>query len=227
MKKVLKLGMAIAIASACASASAGVGLVTFESFLPGIYTNGDTMVDGVAQITVRGQGGFDGALINGRDPSSCDLAVCPSGNATNYYTSLNDGGFSFSSSTGEGGFGLTSIDFGFVLPVNALIDFSVGRLVATANDGTTLSRDFSAQDANGSFRFTTWNFGTEFSQGHFSEVSFNACLYDGTGACVNPAGNQAQFAVDNLAFVPEPGSLSLVGLSLAGMLGAYRRRKAA
>ncbi|SFD07003.1 NF038120 family PEP-CTERM protein [Massilia yuzhufengensis] len=221
MKKFVKLAVMAAIASACASASAGV--VTFETFLPGIYTNGEQLVNDDQQITVRGQGGFDGALINGRDPSSCDLAVCPAGNSTNYYTALNDGGFSFSLLSGNT-FGLSSIDFGFVLPIDMVLNFSVGKLMLMTNDGTTASRDFSLQNAGGDYTFTRWNFGNTFSQGAFSEVTFSACLYDGLGDCVNPAGNQAQFAVDNLAFVPEPGTVALVSLSLMGMLGARRRK---
>jgi hypothetical protein len=228
MKTIAKLAMALAVASACASVSAAVmttGTIDFESFMPGIYTNGDTLVQDTARITVHGQNVFDGALVNGRDPSSCDVAVCPAGNGTNYYAALNDGGFSFDLSGSQ--FGLASIDFGFILPVDALVGFSVGKLIATANDGTTASQDFGMQDGNGDYRFTRWNFGNDFNQVRFTEVSFSACLYDGNGDCVNPAMYQAQFAVDNLTYVPEPGSLPLMALSMGGMLLAYRRRKSA
>ena len=220
MNTVLKLVATLVAASACASASAGV--VTFDSFLPDVFTNGDTLVAGDQRITVRGQGGFDGAVVNGSNPASCDIAVCPSGNQTNYFVGLNDGGFSFD--LGGSQFSLQSIDFGFVLPLDVQLGFSVGKLIATANDGTTAMQDFSLQDGNGDYRFTRWNFGSDFADIRFSQVTFNACLYDGSGACVNPAMNQAQFAVDNLAFVPEPGSLPLVALSMAGMLLAYRRQ---
>lgn len=223
MKKTVKLAVAMAVASACVSASAGI--VTFESSLPGIYSNGDMLDEGDAHITVLGQGGFDGALVNGRDPASCELAVCPVGDDTNYYAGLNDGGFRFS--LGGYHFGLSSIDFGFILPIDTQIDFSVGKLIAIANDGTIGSHDFGAQNSNGEYTFARWNFGSDFNQVRFTNVTFIACLYDGNGNCVNPAGNQAQFAVDNLAYVPEPGSLPLMALSLGGMLLAYRRRRSA
>jgi hypothetical protein len=127
----------------------------------------------------------------------------------------------------QAAFGLQSIDFGFILPVNTLVGFSVGKLILTTNDGATASKDFGLQDGNGKYNFSRWDFGSDFAPARFTEATFQACLYDGTGACVNPANYQAQFAVDNLTYVPEPGSLSLVGLSLAGMLAAYRRRRSA
>jgi hypothetical protein len=226
MKTILKAAIAMAVASVCASASAGIAVVTFETLDPGIYSGGDVLEAGPQRITVRGENMFDGAVINGRDPSSCDVAVCPSGNNTNYYAALNDGGFSFGMAN-QAAFGLQSIDFGFILPVNTLVGFSVGKLILTTNDGATASKDFGLQDGNGKYNFSRWDFGSDFAPARFTEATFQACLYDGTGACVNPANYQAQFAVDNLTYVPEPGSLSLVGLSLAGMLAAYRRRRSA
>jgi hypothetical protein len=224
MKKIVSLAVAMAFASVCASASAGV--VTFETFGPGIYSNGDVLTDDGQTITVRGQGGFDGALINGSDQFSCDIAVCPAGNSSMYYAGLNDGAVSFGFSGNT--FNLTSIDFGFILPVGQLVNFTVGQLIATANDGSTVSQDFSLQNpVSGDYAFTRWNFGGAFAQSRFTEVTFNACLYTGAGTCVNPAGNQAQFAIDNISFVPEPGSLPLVALSLVGLLAAARRRKSA
>jgi hypothetical protein len=223
MKKIMNAAVAIALASVFASAAAGV--VTFESFGPGIYSNGETLTDGAQVLTVRGGGGFDGAIINGSDPYSCDIAVCPAGNSSMYYAGLNDGGLSFGLSGND--FNLTSVNFGFILPVDQLVGFSVGQLVATASDGTTVSQDFALQNTAGDYFFTRWNFSGAFAQSRFSEVTFSACLFTDSGACVNPAGNQAQFAIDDITFVPEPGSLPLVALSLVGMFAAARRRKPA
>ena len=221
MKKIVSLAIAMAVATVCAPASAGV--VTFEGFAPGIYTSGDVLTDGAQVITVRGQNGFDGAIIDGTDPNSCAIAVCPAGSM--YYAGLNDGAVSFGFSGNT--FNLSGVDFGFLLPVSQIVNFSVGQLLVTANDGSSVSRDFALQDATtGLYGFTHWDFDGAFRQSRFTEVTFSACLYDGTGACLNPAGNQAQFALDNIAFVPEPGSLPLIALSLAGMLAACRRKSA-
>ncbi|HZV65409.1 MAG TPA: NF038120 family PEP-CTERM protein [Telluria sp.] len=219
MKKIVSLALAMAVATVCSSASAGV--VTFEGFIPSISSNGDTLVNGNEVITTRGQGGFDGAIIDGTDPFRCDITVCPAGST--YYAGLNDGGLSFGLSGNA--FNLGGLDFAFILPVDGLIDFTVGQLIATGSDGSVVSKDFAMQ-VNGQYGFAHWNFDGLFAQTRFTEVSFSACLYTDVGTCVNPAGNQAQFAIDNIAYVPEPGSVPLIALSLLGMLAAYRRKSA-
>jgi hypothetical protein len=224
MKKIISLAVAMAFASVCGSAAAGT--VTFESFGPGIYSNGDVLTDGAQTITVRGQGGFDGATLNGSDPFSCFIGVCPVGNPSIYYAGLNDGAVSFGLSGNA--FNLTGLDFGFILPAPAQLGQSVGRLIVMGNDGTTVSQDFSLQNVDGDFAFAHWNFDGAFGLMRFTEATFSACLYNADrSACENPAGNQAQFAIDNITFVPEPGSLPLVALSLAGLFAATRRRKSA
>ncbi|MBW8894438.1 MAG: PEP-CTERM sorting domain-containing protein [Burkholderiales bacterium] len=180
MKKIFQTALALAATLACSAALAGGGTITFDSVLPNILTNGDVTTEGNAVITTVGQGGFDGSI---SDQSSCFLAICPSGNATQFYAALNDGGLNIK--LFDGGLNLTGLDFGFVLPLSAALDFSVGQLLVTGIDA----------------------------------------LYDGNGGCVNPAENQAQFAVDNIGYLPEPGSVALVGVSLAGLLAAKRRRR--
>lgn len=220
MKKIVSLALTTALATACLAASAGV--VTFEGLTPTVYSNGEQFTKGEQQFTVRGQGGFDGAIIDGTDPLRCDVTVCPAGST--YYAGLNDGGLSFG--LGGNAFNLSGLDFAFILPVDALVDFAVGQLVVTGSDGSQVSKDFAMQ-VNGLYGFSHWNFDGSFGQSRFTQVTFRACLYDGNGACVNPAANQAQFALDNIAFVPEPGTAPLFALSLLGMLAAYRRRKSA
>ena len=220
MKKVFNLALTIAVAAACSSASAGV--LTFEGITPTVNGDGEIIQNGYETITTRGMG----AIIDGTDPDRCDVLVCPAGST--YYAALNDGGVSFGLSGSA--FNLSGLDFAFLLPVDSRIGFSVGQLIATGRDGTSLlsvSQDFAMQ-VNGKYGFAHWNFdGSTFGQSRFTEVTFSACLYTDTLACVNPAGNQAQFAIDNIAFVPEPGTMPLFGLSLLGMLAAYRRRKSA
>jgi hypothetical protein len=224
MKKILHTALAVAATLACSVASAGGGTITFDSAMPNILTNGDVTLDGNAVVTTLGQGGFDGAIA---DSGSCFLAVCPGGNATQFYAGLNDGGLNVKL-VGSGVF-LSSLDFGFVLPLTALIDFSVGKLLVTGFDSlggsTTISHDFDAQDANGNYNFFHWDLDSSFTSTEFLSVTISSCLYDGNGDCLNPANNQAQFAVDNITYLPEPGSIALVGLSLAGMLAANRRRR--
>jgi hypothetical protein len=226
MKKIIHTSLALAAALACSAASAGGGTITFESLIPVVLSGGDVSTEGPAVITTLGSNIFDGAIATS---ASCDIAVCPGGNAGQFYAALNDGGLNVT--LGEGGLSLTGLDFGFILPLDGVLNFSVGKLVVTGLDAlggsTTISRDFDLQDAQGNFNFSHWDFDSSFASGWFQSVTISSCLYDGNNDCVNPAGNQAQFAVDNIAYLPEPGSLALAGVSLAGLLAAGRRRRAA
>ncbi|MDT9000913.1 NF038120 family PEP-CTERM protein [Paucibacter sp. APW11] len=224
MKLGIKHALALAAVAACTAASAGV--VTFEGLDPSIYGGGDAFSSGGASLTVLGSG-FNGAIVNGSDVNTCTTAACPTGNGSNYFAGLNDGGLNVA---GGGGITLRSLDFGFIapLPVPGLTGF--GRLVLEGifADGSVynVSEEFSGADASGNFGFSHWNVGAGFGNNRFASVNVFACLYTTSGSCVNPAGNQAQFAVDNLDYViPEPGSLALVGLSLAGLAAVRRRRQ--
>ncbi|MBI3350635.1 MAG: PEP-CTERM sorting domain-containing protein [Burkholderiales bacterium] len=224
MKKYFRSSLALAATLACSAAFAGGGFITFDSALPAVLSGGDVTAEGNAVVTTIGTNIFDGAIATF---ASCDIAICPGGNGTQFYAALNDGGLNVKLS--EGGMSMTGLDFGFLLPLSAVLDFSVGKLVVTGFDAgggsTTISRDFELQDALGNFNFSHWDFDSSFASGWFQSVTISSCLYDGNNDCVNPAGNQAQFAVDNIGYLPEPASLALVGVSLAGLLAAGRRRK--
>ena len=229
MKKSIHLALALAATAACSVASAGV--ITFEGYNPDVYTTGDQFSNGFEKLTVLGlPGGLSGAIAQGNDPLACTIVVCPVGNASKYFMGLNDGGLGFMFSGAS--ILLSSLDFGFVLPVDGLVGFTVGQLVVvgTAADGTTsqIAQDFSVQNGSGDFAFSHWDIGGTFAQTRFASLSFNACLYTNMGVCTTDTDltqNQAQFAIDNIAFVPEPASMALVGVSLFGMLAAGRRRK--
>ncbi|MFY7867592.1 NF038120 family PEP-CTERM protein [Roseateles sp.] len=218
MKKFVQLSLAIAAAAACSMASAGV--VTFEGNT-NVYGNGESFNLGQQRLTV----GEGGVIVNGSDPFSCTITACPVGNASNYYVGLNDGSLTLQT---ERRAYLRSLDFGFVLPVDGLVGFSVGQLMVIADDGTTVSQDFGLQNANGKYEFSNWNLGA-FSNNHYSSFTFKACLYTEQGDCSSVSDltmGQAQFAIDNISYdIPEPASLALVAASLGGMFFAGRRRK--
>lgn len=231
MKKFIHLALALAATAACSAASAGV--VTFESFAPTIYSQGATFGSGYDKLTVQGTPSefLGGAILQGSDPSSCDIAACPVGNASRYYVGLADTGLNFMRS--DTSILLSSLDFGFVLPVAGLVVGPVGQLRVTGTlsngDTTSVAKDFSSQNADGNFAFSRWDIGGTFAQTRFTQVAFNACLYLTDGSCSfdsNFTMGQAQFAIDNIEFVPEPASMALVAISLGGMF-AVRRRKSA
>ena len=234
MKKLIDLALALAATAVCSVASAGV--VTFEGYDPSVYEAGYQFSNGFDKFTVLGlPGGFSGAIVQGSDASSCIIVVCPMGNPSRYFAGLNDGGLSFMRT--DMSILLSSLDFGFVLPVDGLVGVSVGQLQITGTDSlgatTQIAKNFSGQNAAGKFEFSRWDIGGTFAQTRFTQVAFNACLYLLDGSCSfdnNITQNQAQFAIDNIAFdniasVPEPASMALVGVSLFGMFAAGRRRK--
>lgn len=229
MLNFVKHAVVAATVLACAAASAGV--ITFESFAPTIYSGGDMFGSGNDKLTVLGDpNGFVGAIVQGSDASTCTVAVCPVGNASRYFAGLNDGGLSFMRT--DTAILLSSLDFGFVLPVDGLVGVSVGQLQITGTDRmgatTQIAKNFSGQNA-GKFEFSRWDIGGTFAQTRFTQVAFNACLYLTDGSCSfdnNFTQNQAQFAIDNIEFVPEPASIALVAISLGGMF-VVRRRKSA
>jgi hypothetical protein len=227
MKTLHRMALACAMTAAASAASAATTL-TFEGLSPTIYADGESFSDGAANFSVQGDG-LAGALINGSDPGSCELLLCPKGNSSHYYLGLNDGSLTLSAA---GGFRLNGLDFGFVVPSGGLNgDLSVGMLQITGTDASgrvsTIAKRFSPTDANGDYNFSRWNIGGQFGQIEFSSVRFNACLFDADEVCTSLALNQAQFALDNIAIttaVPEPSSWLLMGLGLAAVGQLSRRR---
>ena len=233
------LGVAAALAlSATAPATATV--VNFESLSPdAIYGDGDTLLDaGYMLRAVDNHAGLSGAVglvANGMDPTTCWLGGCPTNNTSHYYVGLNDGGVTFEKNDG-GLFRLQSLDYGFVAPFGGLPNFSYGRLMLSgklANGGVIdTAFDFPGMDDSGNPLFDTATLGSAFASSALNSLTIRACLFDGNGGCTvaqdwsDPSIYQAQFAIDNvnLAAVPEPGSLALLGLGFSAL--ALRRRKA-
>lgn len=182
-----------------------------------------------------GLNGLAGALVDGANPFNCTILACPAGNQSKYFAGLNDGALLVTRDYGAS-FRLDGLDFGFIAPVGGLADGNYGqlRLSAVASDGSVISAamDFAGQDAAGQFQFRNWIAGSAFAGRSLRSLSIDACLYTDGGDCINseadPAGNQAQYALDNLGVtaVPLPATPALLLLGLAGM-GWVRRRRAA
>lgn len=236
---------ALAAMSALAAAPAMADVLHFDNLLPNVYESGQTLNTSsynllfLADPTTAAGGGVSGvgAILDGRVTSSCDIAACPQGATGNYLAILNDGGVNFSRADHQA-FTLAGFDYSFIAPVSGLPDMNWGQLQlsGTLSNGqvVTTSLAFPGQGSDGNYAFHSATLLGGFSNYAFTGLTFNACIFNETGACSNsldfPAFNQGQFALDNISIsaVPEPSTymLMLAGLGAIGMLSRRRAGKA-
>jgi len=200
------------------SASAGVD---FETIAPNFFVDGESFSEGGFTFTQNGNfGTVDTA-------AAFVLAVPPSGNATQFYSGLNDSGITLTT-TDNSLFRLSGFDAGFIAPIFQEPGVSAGRIVVRATgamgESILASWDLGSSGDDGSFAFLTFGAPADFLPfGQIRSAAFFACVYV-DASCVNPAENLAQFALDNInvVAVPEPSSYALLVLGVAVL--TYRRR---
>lgn len=210
--------------------------ITFESAAMDGYLAGETFYEsGFAVTMLDGPfGGSNGAVMNS---SSCAIVVCPGGATGQFLGVLNDGGVKFTlASFVPLGFKVAGLDFAFLAPIDGLNNFNYGQLQLSGvlADGNVVNASFNFPGSNssGTYMFGAANLDSSFTDGLFTSLSINACIFEEQDPTVcsnsldSPAFYLGQFALDNVqlvAFVPEPVSILLIGMG-AGAMALSRRR---
>lgn len=211
----------------------------FAQFAP-LFTHNDEFYQGAFWIDTLSlksgaTAGADivGALINGSDlAGTCVGIVCPTNDSTNFLAMLNDGYF-YVGSTAGAKVSFTSVRASFIGASGEVLPTVPGILQITAytSAGSALaSQNFNLAGLSSgvlSFATLTGNAALQAAKADYIRIRAFAC--DASGSCLANGNDKAQFALDDLVItaVPEPATLGLMGLGVAGLLALSRRRRAA
>ena len=202
---------------------ASMAVVDFNSpSLTGLYFSGDSFTQSGYTLTAN----FDAGIV---DVAASLGAAAPIGNATQFYSNLNDGSLLLRRTDG-GLFDLNSFDAAFIPLIPAAsgntVIAAVGFYADNSNNGG-LAWLF-APNTGGGFPFATYNNPLDFASfSHLKLVEFFACSFDGINVCAASTFNNGQFAIDNITLnaIPEPSTTAMLTLCLLG-LALFSRRSA-
>jgi hypothetical protein len=204
---------------------------SFAPFAP-LLSHTDAIVQGeysILMISTKAGAAFGdlvGALVDGADSAgACVGLICPA-NGTQFLAALNDGVPDIGRLDG-GYFRMQTFDASFIAASGNAIPATSLLLRVLGFDGNAVAfqQDFFLPGpVNNGYSFSKYALSSLNATTDVTEIAFLGLACNAAGNCSRSL-DQGQFALDNIAFVPEPGSLALFGLALAG-LAAVRRRRA-
>jgi hypothetical protein len=222
------------VAAAALAAPAHAEVIGFEGYAgpvggTEVWNEGNYSIGFYANVPDGGAGSLVGQFVDG-DYSTCDSGsmACPVGHAGTYYGALNDSYIDIVSDT-IAAFSIKSFDASFIGSSPVLGSYpsipALLRLQGILADGSYLLQDFALGGATaGGFTFGHYDTTGTFASTEFVEVLAFGLVCDASGSCSGFNSNRAQFGIDNINAVPEPGTFAMLGLGLMGLAGARRRR---
>jgi hypothetical protein len=234
-----KLAAALALGFAMNAAHAN-DVITFEGLDSGVVGDSDYFIESGVMVTAYSNvadsapGDLVGAIVDGKDLSTCFSLACPTNDNTTFYAGLNDGYLELDTTKAGQSIHVYGLDASF-LGIGGNSYPAVAGLLQIqgfyASGGSATVRYNLAGPTGGNFDLQHFTTSTAFASQAFAAVDIFAYVCDTSGSCKAFQTDGAQFTVDNIdlgpsavSAVPEPGSWLMLGLGLVGITAAARRR---
>lgn len=227
------LTRALLCVAAGAASTAQATTLDFESTYDVLIGHGDSMTQGGVTMTGYASdlnaylGDAVGAVVDSSDINLCANLACPVNGDGHYYSAINDGYLSLTTSSGAG-LRVAGFDASFLGAYSDLAYPAVAGLLRVQGfyaDGSSAYETYqlAGPGANG-FEFAHYSTSTAFANQSFAEVAIFGYVCNQSGStCSAFTTNRGQFAIDNLlTSVPEPSTYLMMLLGLAGIAGARR-----